>query len=99
MLLTALIFTIYLNQPARAEDTLAPSPSKSMEFQETPKPKGRGPASISTPEPIEFQEVVDDDTEAGFNPFCQGRGCKRTPSLAEQSEQILDHAQRAANGK
>ncbi len=85
---------------AHAEN-LNPSAAKSLEFKEEPKPKAsRGPASVEAAVEIPaFQELADDETEAGFCLFCGSGGATRARTLVEQGHDILKHAQRSNTGK
>lgn len=82
-------------------ENLKPSAAKSLEFKEDPKPKSsRGPASITAPSQPAFQEITDEETEAGFCLFCGTTGGgARARTLVEQSEEILKQAERSASGK
>lgn len=81
-------------------ENLNPSAAKSLEFKEEPKPKiSRGLASVTASEPPVFQELADEETEAGFCLFCGSGGAARARTLVEQSQDILKHAQRTTSGK
>lgn len=97
MLITVLVFA-YLTT-ANADDKLESDAAQSLQFKEAPAPRGgRGPASVK-PEPVEFEEVPDNDTEAGFCVNCNERGLKRSPTLLHYSQEIREHAERTATGK
>lgn len=99
MLIPALLFSVIFTTSAQAEN-LNPTAAQSLQFQEAPKEKaGRGPASVTTTEPVAFEELTDEQTEAGFCLFCGSTGTAQARTMVEQSRDILKHAERASRGK